>query len=98
MPPKLKDHEMICSKCDGQGYDEALIKCPKCLGDGKLDWVENVVGKNSKPENPMNFGIFWHEASDTPPPGPSSNDAYINTKDNSMYVYDGKQWVNIGPL
>ena len=50
----LKEGEIICSKCEGVGYTDkiksnnAIIfknKCSKCLGTGKLDWIENVVGK-----------------------------------------------------
>jgi len=52
----LKEGELICPECDGigfpgkvklQGDKVGLFKyvCSKCQGDGKLDWVENVVGK-----------------------------------------------------
>jgi len=34
---------MICSKCNG--IDSEL--CPKCLGTIEVDWVENIVGKQS---------------------------------------------------
>jgi len=37
-----------CSKCKGKGYlvnrKRVLRRCPKCLGRGELDWVENIVG------------------------------------------------------
>jgi hypothetical protein len=47
----VKDGEVVCNKCLGEG--EILLRgdhfgvelCPKCLGVGKLDWIENVVGK-----------------------------------------------------
>ena len=52
------DEKVKCSKCEGTGrvdrhYSEVhegktLIfyrLCPKCGGDGKLDWIENIVGK-----------------------------------------------------
>jgi len=39
-PLNLKLGEVICDKCHGKGG-----WCEKCHGDGKLDWVENIVGK-----------------------------------------------------
>lgn len=44
---KLEAGEVLCDKCNG-GYAEKLqIKhqCDKCLGVGKLNWIENIVGK-----------------------------------------------------
>jgi DnaJ-class molecular chaperone len=50
----LKEGELICPKCDGLGFTNKIQKdkiglfkytCPKCKGRGKLDWIENVVGK-----------------------------------------------------
>lgn len=53
----LHDGEMFCHKCDGKGrvslpihrsnprFVQATLQCDKCLGDGKIDWIENVVGK-----------------------------------------------------
>jgi len=42
-----------CNKCDGCGFikksnsllDDSYIVCNKCLGLGKLNWVENIFGK-----------------------------------------------------
>jgi len=56
MDEYLKEGEIICPKCDGRGTHISYIGdprdlkvlpiiCPKCRGAGKLDWVENVVGK-----------------------------------------------------
>jgi hypothetical protein len=33
------------SECNGFKYQH----CPKCHGTGKLDWIENVVGKKIQP-------------------------------------------------
>jgi len=46
---ELNDGEIICSKCDGSGVhynrmDISTFVCSKCLGRGKLDWIENIVG------------------------------------------------------
>lgn len=45
--------EVLCDECNGWGNlyskDEShLVRCQKCWGIGKLDWIERVVGK--KPE------------------------------------------------
>lgn len=56
---KLKEGEMICDKCEGKGgashahpssdlNSPNWVRCQKCQGKGKVDWVENIVGK--KPE------------------------------------------------
>ena len=34
--------KVVCSKCEGS---RQTWLCPKCLGKGELDWIENVVGK-----------------------------------------------------
>lgn len=50
----LKEGEVICNKCEGGGSwpqkfleleNPAWVRCPKCQGCGKLDWIEAVVGK-----------------------------------------------------
>ena len=53
---ELNEGERFCSKCDGSGrvrnrkYGLPIItlKCDKCLGDGKIDWIEEVIGKKTK--------------------------------------------------
>jgi len=42
----LEGDHSICSKCDGTGkHPESILSCDKCWGDGILDWVENIMGK-----------------------------------------------------
>ena len=51
----MSDDLMLCSKCNGEGHikqedfdpllDDKGIICPKCHGHKKVDWVENIVGK-----------------------------------------------------
>lgn len=49
----LKPGEMVCNKCDGRCYlpientISGYRKCSKCFGAGKLDWIENIVGKST---------------------------------------------------
>jgi hypothetical protein len=53
---ELKAGEVICDKCDGDtfikfteernnGFYPMKRTCDKCKGDGKLDWIENITGK-----------------------------------------------------
>lgn len=112
---KVGDGEVICDKCNGTGCLAELQlrgivrhdECPKCEGDGKLDWIDNVMGKKkSLREIPtqaaieqyvdsVTSGLTWH-AADSPPNIPSKGDAFHNTSDNSMHVFDGKSWIKVG--
>ena len=52
----LKEGEIICDKCRGTGSTKVkrkskipepyypLTMCLKCLGAGKLNWIENITG------------------------------------------------------
>ena len=54
---RLEPGEVICDKCKGTGHPNNneidykqkdftfLWVCNKCNGEGKLDWIEAVVGK-----------------------------------------------------
>lgn len=52
---EIEEFEYICDKCYGKGQIKSKLKtksgrpitlrCNKCLGAGKLDWIENVTGK-----------------------------------------------------
>jgi hypothetical protein len=48
----LEGDYVVCSKCDGTGDSDSYPGniCHKCWGEGKLDWIENIMGK----ENPFN--------------------------------------------
>lgn len=39
-----------CPRCDGWGYkkDNVNIKCKHCLGQGRVDWIEYIVGKRAE--------------------------------------------------
>jgi RecJ-like exonuclease len=46
---ELEVWEIICDKCHGFGKKPGTnLVCRKCGGEGKLDWIENVVGKRKK--------------------------------------------------
>ncbi len=48
--PKLKEGDVYCEKCNGIGIinQNPAWECERCQGEGKLDWIENVVGKKKK--------------------------------------------------
>jgi hypothetical protein len=57
---KLKKGEVLCNKCNGKGFfgrGRFPPVCPKCLGAGKLDWVENIVGKRRSA--PQKLKVAW---------------------------------------
>jgi hypothetical protein len=84
MENNLNPGEVICDECEGgrfrydlDNYDIGKYNtCPKCHGIGKLDWVENVVGKK-EPTYPGDAII---------------GDAYVNSNSNKIFVYDGAHW------
>ena len=47
---ELSDGEVICPKCKGtstrfgEGLD-AFSSCDRCWGEGKLDWIDLIMGK-----------------------------------------------------
>jgi RecJ-like exonuclease len=46
--PKLEKYEVLCKECSGKGFlnkGRYYPVCPKCLGTGKLDWLEVLFGK-----------------------------------------------------
>jgi DnaJ-class molecular chaperone len=55
---EINEGEEICPKCDGKGRVKlpngkgrlysATLNCDKCLGAGKIDWVEKATGKKVK--------------------------------------------------
>ena len=40
----LSEGDVICDVCKGWGRKDNKL-CPKCFGNRKLDWIENVLGK-----------------------------------------------------
>ena len=56
-----KDGEELCSKCNGKGQIPLIntetntvryyLRCDRCGGYGKLDWIEKIVGHKYKPTN-----------------------------------------------
>ena len=42
-----EEGKVICQGCRGDnfGFGKGIYSCPTCWGDGKLDWIERVTGK-----------------------------------------------------
>jgi hypothetical protein len=60
MKPELLEGELLCDKCNGTGsapVKDYMLRCPKCLGTGKLDWIENARGGKVAPISPSSFFI-----------------------------------------
>jgi hypothetical protein len=67
---ELKEGEEFCPLCKGRGRVVGAINerfpscarpalfCHKCLGTGKLDWIEKVIGK--KPTIPEHMTSCGH--------------------------------------
>jgi len=78
----LKEGEIVCDKCDGKGsldVDSKTLKiCPKCLGDKKVDWIENIMGKKSEvfTIGPSSFTTEY------------SSELYINEKPLDQHILD----------
>ena len=57
---RLEKGEVICSNCKGSGNHEMNDKftCQRCNGNGKVDWIENIVGVVVKPSSPFIYAPF----------------------------------------
>ena len=53
---ELEKDEITCDGCDGEGGSytdltvnsnrrQYFVPCEQCRGEGKLNWIENIVGK-----------------------------------------------------
>jgi len=63
-------------------------ECSKCKGEGKLDWVENLVGKNNRNSSNITFGNFG-------PSSPEKGNIYYDGTVECFRIYDGKTWQEI---
>lgn len=67
------------------------LKCNKCLGEGKVDWIENIIRKR-KPE----FYIDSHLMRSTKKPiYPNDGDMYYNMSKKIVYLYAVNKWIKI---
>ena len=78
---------MICDKCDGIGYNANDDLCSKCHGDGEVDWIENIVGK----QKTIVEGTRWiNNRNDD---AAQIGDLFYNTETQTIELYNGKKWV-----
>ena len=97
---KLKPGEVVCNRCNGSGkYPSSnnsstcidSYKCFKCHGTGKLDWIENIVGKKfSKP-----ILNEWFSVSNANPTKAKFGQIYLNLDNNIISRFNGISWIKI---
>jgi len=102
----LQKGEYLCKPCNGWGRilneDELLrtpfLKCPVCLGHGKLDWIENIVGKR---EENRSDDCDWRPRAVTgiiagdPPPKLEEGTAFYDKDKDVLKIYNGKTWFTL---
>jgi hypothetical protein len=78
----LEKGEVICDRCFGKGvmriteqrgksFYPVKKMCDKCHGDGKLDWIENIRGKDAPNEIDLSKEYYewtWFGNDDDDPP------------------------------
>jgi hypothetical protein len=100
----LKKGEYLCKPCNGWGRilnEDSLLrtpflKCPVCLGDGKLDWIENIVGKqeeNIQGENTWRPRAVTGVIVKNEPPNPKKGMKFYDMDKRCLKVFDGKDWI-----
>jgi len=104
---ELKPGEYICEKCEGTGNNPPMKRngkylkpgvyeiCGHCHGEGKLDWIENVVGK----KQPMvdmtrNLNVQFFAKK---PRNPKDGNAYVDKQTGNMNIYESGNWISISP-
>lgn len=85
---ELAEDEVICYKCNGSGvltHNEFFDQiCTECNGTGKLDWIENVFGKEINSFN-------WNSMAT------NSGTVYVTTQDGSVWkrIDENEEFVEI---
>lgn len=100
----LNPGEIICDKCNGRGLTYTpsskfsitghmsgdQYKCIKCKGTGKLDWIENIVGKKKsfeagyyKTDTDLDLSVFLNGPKILLPPGTY----YIDPDDLNIRIF-----------
>jgi len=94
---ELKPGDKICKECNGSGiinpekrFDGGTIVaiCSSCDGDGKFDWIEQVVGKKQFIKNPDKSIIARVDA----PDNPQEEDFYFDTTLKMPMIFINNKW------
>lgn len=98
----MKKEEVKCDKCNGTGALPADLErsipsttCPKCYGWGKLDWIENVVGK-AQGLNGMDstaYSTCIPVSRNAIPDNPITGALYCDADHNMVSIWDGEKWI-----
>ena len=89
---KLYPGEVICDKCNGTGHQatwenipdyRVYTPCSKCHGDGKLDWLENIMGKREQ---------GFDDLSMRRPKNPKEGSCYFDMIEDTVLVYHKNNW------
>jgi DnaJ-class molecular chaperone len=57
----LKEGEYFCPDCEGAGTEtkkKYAVFCKRCLGQGKLDWIELIMGKSPDEIDTSGYSSF----------------------------------------
>lgn len=71
----INESEVICGRCKGEGTIGQGWMCKQCLGTGKFDWIENIVGKK------VEYGEYGAI------PTQHAIKTYINAVSNFKYIH-----------
>lgn len=114
----LKEGEVLCDICNGYGYSVhdhwGKMVCKKCNGEGKLDWIERIVGKKNEIQGWSGYTASsgwsgcsgWTTGSSfyisgtgyADTSGYSTGNIVYDTKDNKLKVSDGENLIDVDPL
>jgi len=71
------------------------VWCRKCHGTGKLDWIEQIVGKKHFWEQDFDYSNYSGSFTFTLPQEAIEGQQYTNNSTNISYVYNKGTWYEI---
>lgn len=92
----LNPGDVICPECKGAVVNDKLgnglpiVACSVCHGEGKLDWIENIVGKSCQfLENDLTHFISKQ------PNGQIEGQLYWDENINLLKIYVEGEWSDV---